>query len=158
MTEFTRGILVAFIPALLVSIVSAYITARLSTRGFYSQKWWERKAEAYSSIMQSLVHLEYCYENWIADTIFEKELSNDFKKELGVQYRQAMRALDEATSSGAFIISDKAAHCLAESKDKSRNVPSWETDECRHYEESLLLVKGCIAKLRESARADLHKS
>jgi translation initiation factor 2 alpha subunit (eIF-2alpha) len=158
MTEFTKGILVALIPALIVSVVSAYITTRLSIRNFYSQKWWEKKAEAYSRIMQSLVHLKYCYENWMADLVSEKQLSDNFKKELSKQYGEAKRSLEEATSSGAFIISDKAASYLEGLKDKWEKVPLWQTDEYDHYAESLIAVGDCISKIRSCAKADLHKN
>ena len=54
MSEITQGILIALIPALVVSIITAYVTVRLSIRQFYSQRWWDKKAEAYSQILEHL--------------------------------------------------------------------------------------------------------
>ncbi len=47
---------------LFVAIVTPVITARLSLKSFVSQRWWERKAEAYSQIMEQLSYSEH-YDN-----------------------------------------------------------------------------------------------
>ena len=35
----------------IIAIVASYITVQLSLRPFYSEKWWEKKAEAYAAIL-----------------------------------------------------------------------------------------------------------
>jgi len=47
---------------LFVAIVTPVITVRLSLKSFVSQRWWERKAEAYSQIMEQLSYSEH-YDN-----------------------------------------------------------------------------------------------
>ena len=157
MTDFQEGVLVAVFPALIGGVLSAYITARLSMRNFYSQKWWERKAEAYSRIVQSLARLQFAYEKWMADELGETQLSHEYRDELNKQYREARRLLDEATSSGAFIISGKAASCLEKLKDKNAKIPLWENGPYDHYKESSSVVEECISEIRECAKEDLHK-
>ena len=39
---------------ILVAIITSVVTVRLSVRAFSSQRWWERKADAYSSIINAL--------------------------------------------------------------------------------------------------------
>ena len=45
--------------SILVAVVVAVITVRLSMKSFVSQRWWERKAEAYSKIMEQLSYCEH---------------------------------------------------------------------------------------------------
>lgn len=60
MDNFLQGFLIALMPAFLVSVITAYITVRLSVKQFSSQRWWEKKAEAYSHIIERSSELLYC--------------------------------------------------------------------------------------------------
>lgn len=42
----------------LLAVITAAVTVRLSLRNFYTEKWWERQAEAYSEILESLSHMK----------------------------------------------------------------------------------------------------
>ena len=42
---------------LVIAVVSARVTVHFALKRFYSEKWWERKAEAYSSIIEALHHI-----------------------------------------------------------------------------------------------------
>jgi len=57
MSEFIQDISKYLIPALFVSIITAVVTVKLSIKQFYSQRWWEKKAEAYSHIIENLSYL-----------------------------------------------------------------------------------------------------
>src|SRR6266536_1374619 len=46
--------LAAILPGLVIAVVTAIITVRLALRRFYSERWWERKAQAYSDILEAL--------------------------------------------------------------------------------------------------------
>jgi len=61
MSEFARDIFIYLISALIVSIITAYLTVKFSIKQFYSQKWWEKKAEAYSNIIEKLSYLQYYF-------------------------------------------------------------------------------------------------
>ena len=56
--EFIGGFLLAFIPSILVAIITAMLTSKLSLKRFYSQRWWERKSNNYTSILESLHHMK----------------------------------------------------------------------------------------------------
>ena len=152
MSELTQGILIALVPALVVSIVAAYVTVRLSMRQFYSQRWWEKKAEAYSTIIEHLSYLHYYLGEWERELMGLKTLSEGTKKELSESYRKSRESLIKAAATGSYIISDNAAKSLAELLHVlDIQDPDWYAEIRRHYN----AVEKCIAVIREEAKASL---
>lgn len=47
-------LLLTLIPALIVGVATALVTVKLSIRKFYTERWWERRADAYSRIVEAL--------------------------------------------------------------------------------------------------------
>jgi len=47
-------ILTKLLPGLLIAVVTAIVTIHLSIKRFHSERWWERKADSYSRIVESL--------------------------------------------------------------------------------------------------------
>ena len=57
MTELIlQGILVV-----IASVITTYVTVKLSIKQFYSTRWWEKQAEAYSHIIEHLSYLQYYF-------------------------------------------------------------------------------------------------
>ena len=156
MSELTQGILIALVPALLVSIITAYITVRLSMRQFYSQRWWEKKAEVYSHIMEHLSYLQYHLGEWEAEFIGEKTLSKEAKERLAEGYRQSKESITKAAAIGAYIVSDNVATALAELlRELNKSDPMG--DIMADIEMHSSAIEKCIAKIREDAKVALHK-
>ena len=66
MTNIIQEILSNLIPVVFVSIITAFIAVKLSIRQFYSQKLWEKKAEAYTQIVEQLSYLQFYYTECLA--------------------------------------------------------------------------------------------
>ena len=146
----------ALIPALIVSVITAYVTVKLSTKQFCSEKWWEKKAEAYSHVIEHLSYLQYYFGEWFSEGLHEKELTGKHKERLSEGHRQSMESITKAAAVGAYIVSDDTVTVIAkllcelEKKDPEGN---WVGDIDRCYGS----VKECIAKIREYAKKDLLK-
>jgi uncharacterized membrane protein YkgB len=156
MNEFIQGITVALIPALAVSILTAYITVKLSMKQFYSQKWWEKKAEAYSHIIENLSYFQYFFDERLDAEFNMKHLSDEEEKKLSEKYKQTKEYIAKAAAIGAYIVSDKTAIALKEllhEFDKSYS----EVDFISYLDRNNGLVRECIAKIKEYAKADLSK-
>lgn len=86
MTEFTQGIFIALIPSIIIAIIAIiapFVTVKLSLKLFYSEKWWEKKAEAYSHIVEHLSYLQYYFgEWWLSEGLHEKKLPINIRKNL----------------------------------------------------------------------------
>jgi len=156
MSEFTQGIFTALIPALIVSIITAYVTVKLSMKQFYSERWWEKKAEAYSHIIEHLSYLQYYFGEWFSESLHEKELTDKHKEKLSEGYRQAKESITKAAAIGAYIVSDDTATALTKllsELEKEDPEGDWVGDIDRYYGS----VKECIAKIKEYAKVDLLK-
>ena len=155
MSELTQGIFIALIPALIVSIITSYITVRLSMKQFYSQRWWEKKAEAYSHIIEHLSYLQYYYGEWIDKTSGRERLRDkDNERLLEEGYKHAKEFITKAVAIGAYIVSDDTAATLTKlSRELEKEDPrgDWISDIDKRYG----LVKEYIARIREHAKADL---
>jgi len=155
MSEFLQGI-IALIAGVVISVVTAYVTVQLSMKQFYSQKWWEKKAETYSNIIEHLSYLQYYFEEWFAEGVHEKELSSIDKERLSDGYRQARESIIKASAIGAFIVSDKTTavlETLLRELDKKDQKGNWVGDIDRCYGS----VKECIAKIRKYSEKELKK-
>jgi len=156
MTEFTQGIFTALIPAIIIVIFAPYMTAKWSLKQFYSEKWWEKKAEAYSHIIEHLSYLQYYFDEWFSDGVHEKELTDKHKEKLSEVYHQAMESITKAAAIGAYIVSDDTATALAKLLCELKNEDPGE-DWVENIDRCYGSVKECITKIREYAKVDLLK-
>lgn len=156
MNNFIQGVLVALIPALAVSILTAYITVKLSMKQFYSQKWWEKKAEAYSYIIENLSYLQYFFGEQLNVEFNMRHLSDEDNKKLSEEYKQAKEYITKAAAIGAYIVSDKTAVALSELLHAIKKSDD-EVDFVSYLDRNYGLVRECITKIKEYAKADLLK-
>ena len=157
MSELVKGILIGLIPALVVSVATAWITVRLSLRQFKSERWWEKKAEAYSAILQHLSELEWYFQRMSAHELFEEQLGEEERKDLGKNFREARTSLAKAAAIGAYAISDNAAKALTELVQQVDRGPS-DYNFYEFYAGCHESVGSCIAQVRACAKADLQRS
>ncbi len=156
MTTTTQALITVLIPGLLISIVTAVVTVKLSVRQFQSQKWWERKADAYSQIMEELTLLEFSYGAWYDDAISVRTLSDERRKILAEQHQKAEESVRRAAAAGSYIVSAETASVLSDlMKEFDRHVSgeSWLDEIGRHYQST----KASIPKVRDYAKADLKQ-
>ena len=143
------------LPAMVVGICTALISVKLALRRYRAERWWERKAEAYSRIVEALHALmEYC--STMADDDRGVRLSEQRKKELGDECHRAYLELRKATGIGAYIISDEAAEVL--SKLEAR--PALDPDPRKHAFHEVMDAdyegyKQALGEIRLLAKQDL---
>lgn len=82
MNTFTQGVLTGLIPSLFVSVLTAFVTVKLSTKQFFSQKWWKKNAEAYSKIIEGLSYLQYFFGEFFDETTNIKRIDYDESTEM----------------------------------------------------------------------------
>ena len=139
---------------IVIAVVAAYTTVRLSTRAFSSQKWWERKADAYSSIIEAL-------SNELADSwrlLDAEERHPDESKvsspEQIARRQEALRRIYQAAAMGAYIISDAAAGHLEVLRRELAAADS-ATSLYDFVGNEYAAMNKCIAALRQCAHSDL---
>jgi hypothetical protein len=155
MNELIQGILIALLPALLVSIITAYITVRLSIKQFYSQRWWDKKAEAYSQILEHLSYLRYYYEKW-SNVIMQPDitLDVDHKKNLDEGYRRSEEAITKAAAVGEFIVTETTTKAISKLLSELFSL-TFQSDLIKAIDDSYAAVNECIKTVRGEAKEAL---
>ena len=151
--------------AIVVGGVSAYLAGHFGVRRaleqFRSERWWERKADAYTDILDALSDL-HRYADLLAKESLGSRFSDEHRQQLEERHRDADHRLSRAMNVGGFIISDDVGQRLEEVRDRSEALedeweqgrgegPPWE-----HYEEYAKLYASAIRKIRADSKADLE--
>ncbi len=140
----------AFVASMVSVAVSLY-NARLGR--FSSERWWERKAEAYTRIVEGLSDLIAYYDRAIGEGD-EPLVSSDEISRLLESYERGRSKLEFALTNGAFVISAPAYASL------QAFLANWQSGSSpRDYPDRLEADYNAALKTRESiiglARADL---
>lgn len=156
MNELLQGMLLALIPSLIVSMLTAFLTVKLSMKQFYSQRWWEKKAEVYSTLIQNMSYMKYyfgdCYDE-ITGVIRGSKESYD-------EYHKATIYLKNMAGMGGFLVSRETAGLLTKllGQTYDDNIPKSQTDELADYDNRLKAISEAIDKIKEYAKRDLIKN
>lgn len=143
------------IPGIAISLLTAFVTVRLSLKRFHAEKWWEKKAEAYGRIIDALHHMKNYCEQKHDEQLTPDDISDEKKKELATQYRAAFKELSRAADIGSFIVSSEAAALLAEYHGRP-SLPWNDTDLLDIIEADLKAVSDCLKKFILAAKKDLE--
>ena len=139
---------------LLAMIVGPLFAVHLSLRQFHSQKWWERRADSYASLMEKLAVLKYAIRLWYEDAIHSLELSQEKKEDLGAKYRIAVEQLEQSAVAASFLISDGA---LAAINSMIRALETRGSDWMASIDKDWDAIDACINTLKASAISDLKR-
>jgi len=140
----------------LVSIITAYVTVRMSLKQFYSQRWWDKKAEAYSQILEHLSYLRYYYEEWSNEFQFDNTMDTDQRKRLSEGYIRAKESITKASAIGEFIVSETTTKALSELLSELFKL-RFEDDPFKSVDKSYEAVTECIKTVRGDAKEALLK-
>ena len=106
---------------------SSWITVQLSRHKFRTEKWWEKKVEAYERVIEAFHNSKrFAYEHMKAE-YGERKVEETRDKELR---RSAQLARDEilrASDIGAFILSKNALSILAKYEAESESPPEYDS-------------------------------
>lgn len=152
--DTVENILIAVVPGLIIAVVASIITVRLSLRRFYSEKWWERKADAYSSIVEALYNMKAyveAYRNAIAEG---KDFKRDSDNEIVRKAAEGRDQVFRVAAIGSFIISDEAATSLGQLRDEL--MKDMQPDSLfNELDEHAAIVTRHLQQLRDLAKKDL---
>ncbi len=140
--------------ALVGGFASAWLTYVLAWRRFRTEKWWERRADAYEKIVDALhsakkfsdVHLERLMSGG-------NEPSEDEIKTLKEQSKSGHDYILRAIDTGRLILPDEALQRLNEYSEEnaSNNPGDWHS----YLENDYGIVDRCIVAMAKIARKDL---
>lgn len=136
---------------------------QLSLGRFRSEHWWERKAEAYSAIVESLHHLRnYCeleLEQYYIPAVNYRPPDQGVIDAINAKMADASEQIDKAADVGSFLISSEAADLLQKLK-KQRREARFDAsyDPSDYFQAELRAVNDCLKEIRGIAKRDLGVS
>lgn len=154
MLEWLKPFLTSSLPSLVVGVLTALISVRLSLRRFHAERWWERKADAYSKIIEALYNAaEYCHLRSVED-MNGVELTKERSDQLDSDYCKASVELKQSTGIGAYIISREAADILTKLQQRKR-LDSSQLARFEFYETECAAYREALDRIRTLAKKDL---
>ncbi len=146
--------------SLIVAVVTAVVTVKLALRRLRSERWWERKANAYSSIIESLHVMKRAKVRWLENP--DRTKDKERERELLQQYRKAQDEVNKAVDMSSFLLSGEAAEVLRQFKIEFENAEEDALVDGQHLDNygrvsgELSAIEHCIEKLPGIARKDLE--
>src|SRR5439155_2621706 len=108
------GFITTLLSGLFVAIVTSILTVWLALWRFHSEKWWERKAELYSNLMEALYDMHCYHREWLDDYESQPEMESGEKEQIRKERLATLLSRNQKAEEevrkiviiGSFIVSD----------------------------------------------------
>lgn len=154
MQEWLLDILKVVLPGLIIAVLTSYFTVRFAIRRFHEEKWWEKKVEMYSSLLETLHHMKNYAAEHYEDQINPEYITDEKREELLRDWKQFSREFAKLLDLASFHLSSEAVAVLDEYKKKkaearkSKSIFEW-------IDGDLAAVSACLEELKKAAKRDL---
>jgi len=98
--------------SIIVGTISAMLTARLALGKFQSQRWWEKKADAYSAIAGCILDVLHTNNALYDELVEDGAVSEEKQLEMQKAYKAIVETLRRQVLLGDFFISERSARML----------------------------------------------
>ena len=150
-------IFLQFVLTAVAAVGASFFTARFALRRFYSEKWWEKQYEGYSSILESLHYIARDFdEEWLAKSD-GRQIPDDRKDELIAKHHEAKDELAKRISIGQFVISDAAVAVLVSFQNELETA-TYKQDWTELIEGGFRVTNKALQQMRDIAKRDLERS
>ena len=143
-----------FILQAIITVCGAFLAAWLATKRHRSDKWWEKKQEAYSEIVNALHLMKWPSSEHIDAAIEHREVDDRASEEMWEEFKESRRNVWRIADSSSFLIDSKVLEAVQEMErnlEKARNAQFW----IDHLEEQYTAVDTCLNKIKEIGKRDL---
>lgn len=138
-----------------IAAVSSWITVQLSLRRFRSEKWWEKRVEAYERVIEALHHAKAFSSAHLDAFEMGKGVSDKQNKELRANSKKAQLEIERATEIGGFIICEEAVQRLKQYQGEAKsagNTQHWH----EYVEADWVATNACLEGIIRIAKKDLR--
>ncbi|MEC5323486.1 hypothetical protein [Aurantimonas sp. A3-2-R12] len=145
-------------PAIL-SLVGALIGASLSGwlayRKSLSERWWDRKYQAYAETLEALNSIREDLEASFDAHLLNQELDEEHQTELRKAYVHGRRSVEKQRSIGGLVISDEAIMALKKFEE-SLTQAAGASDYFSYLDGSLFATSQAISSVLSEGRRELR--
>jgi hypothetical protein len=144
----------ALLTGIVIAAVSSWITVQLSLRRFRTERWWERKVEAYERIISALHDAKAFAETHLHADMQQRDVPDDVAKDLRDRSKLAQDEIAKAIDIGAFLLSKEALSRLKQHK-KDEAKASEQRMWFEYLDADWAATDECLKDLIEIAKRDL---
>lgn len=142
------------VAAVLVGIFGI-VTLKMGIKKYASEKWWERRAEAYAAVISGL-HGMLAYHSKYRDALSKGYvLSDDYALALDKERLIGSDAAKKGANIGSFMMSKRADSILKQTVDELESISPFTDDMVDYHEKKEALVSDAITKMTMEAKRDL---
>ncbi len=139
-----------------IAATSSWITVELSKHKFRSERWWEKKVEAYERVIEAFHNAKKFDIEHMAAEERGSEVDEARDAELRSLAKAARDEILKASDIGSFVLSEAALKILANYEAESENMPRQDTW-YEHLELSWSVANRYMKEFIEEAKRDLKK-
>lgn len=145
----------AIIVAPIATLIAVWLTSHFAWRRTQSEKVWDRKAEAYSAILQALNEMEDSLDAWMSDEALQRETSDEIGEERRIRYQQGRARLQSVIGRELWLLNPALKGYADElNRALSARYDSWFED----LDASLYAVRNAIKSVTLLAQNELRTS
>lgn len=138
---------------LIVGLIAGLFAAYLSTWRHRNEKWWELRANAYTTLIEALSDLNHYYEKNYKALIENRDLTDKYEEELGKFWDSGYHQVRKLSDTGVFLFSDEVNKALKEFIDLKNEK---DFGDYYFYIDSYYAgTQKCLKTVATSAKADL---
>lgn len=141
----------------ITAIIASFFMSRFALRRFYSEKWWEKKAEAYSAILESLHYMKRDFDEEITAAMREHDIPDDRKAELRAKHDEARDEMAKRTDIGEFVLSDEAVAELSDFRKALARAGGATNSWTVYIGDSQEAIRSTLKRMRRIAKVDLKR-
>ena len=142
--------------AVLIAAISSWITVQLSKGKFRSERWWERKVQAYERVIEAFHNSKRFDAEHMRAEEQSREISEERAEELRAAARAARDEILKASDIGSFLLSEEALKILAKYEAESEKIPRHDTW-YEHLDHSWSVDHRYMKEFIAEAKRDLKK-
>jgi hypothetical protein len=138
-----------------VALLTAWFTVKFALRRFQSEKWFERRVDAYTKVIEALHFMRHCTERQLRAAERGTDMPKDIEDELITSHRKGLADLRRLTDMGALLFSSEAIEILDTLNNEllaATDAQSW----WEHLDAEAAAISKCLAALRPIAKRDLN--
>lgn len=148
--------LIDFTIKILLIVIGSIVTIHFSLSRFYTEKWWEKKADAYTEIMELLYNYQLYVEKEIYDIQSNQKIEQDIDENVWTKkdINHAHRKIEKIITIGTFVVSEEIIGVIKELMSELHKAKDEETYLEYLFSKDAALHKA-IGKYRDYAKQDL---
>jgi hypothetical protein len=138
----------------LVGSFSAFVSTQLALRRYRSERWWDKKYDAYLVVLNSLHSLLQNIDAYSRELERDTSATTEQAAERAIRYKNSIEEIERHITLGTFLLRDDAVEALNQLKsglEDANHVGSlWE-----YLEASDVAYRAALSKIRKAAGKEL---